>query len=129
MATAPASFLDPALLARISDLALLARTVVDGFMHGLHRSAKKGLSLDFAEHRHRCDITDLADFLEDQNGVKYGQPGTAVFFGNRHAEHADFAEAFHVLRRPCAVEVFDCSRCELLLADAPDSIDKGALFV
>ena len=44
------TFLDPVLLARISDLPLLARTVVDGFMHGLHRSAKKGLSLDFAEH-------------------------------------------------------------------------------
>ena len=49
--TAPAAFLDPALLARISDLALLARTVVEGFMHGLHRSSRRGLSLDFAEHR------------------------------------------------------------------------------
>jgi hypothetical protein len=48
---APASFLEPALLARISDLALLARTVVDGFMHGQHRSLRKGSSLDFAEHR------------------------------------------------------------------------------
>ncbi|MCC6244273.1 MAG: DUF58 domain-containing protein [Gemmatimonadaceae bacterium] len=51
MATAPASFLEPALLARITDLALLARTVVDGFMHGQHRSLRKGSSLDFAEHR------------------------------------------------------------------------------
>jgi len=51
MATAPASFLEPGLLARISDLALLARTVVDGFMHGQHRSLRKGASLDFAEHR------------------------------------------------------------------------------
>ncbi|HYW32727.1 MAG TPA: DUF58 domain-containing protein [Gemmatimonas sp.] len=51
MALAPAGFLDPALLARISDLALLARTVVDGFMHGQHRSLRKGSSLDFAEHR------------------------------------------------------------------------------
>jgi uncharacterized protein (DUF58 family) len=48
---APAAFLDPALLARLSDLALLARTVVDGFMHGQHRSLRKGSSLDFAEHR------------------------------------------------------------------------------
>lgn len=39
------------MLARISDLALLARTVVDGFMHGQHRSLRKGSSLDFAEHR------------------------------------------------------------------------------
>jgi len=49
--TAPAAMLDPALLARIGDLPLLARTVVDGFMHGLHRSRRVGLSLDFAEHR------------------------------------------------------------------------------
>jgi uncharacterized protein (DUF58 family) len=48
---APAAFLDPALLATIADLALLARTVVDGFMHGQHRSLRKGSSLDFAEHR------------------------------------------------------------------------------
>lgn len=51
MPAAPAAFLDPALLATISDLALLARTVVDGFMHGQHRSMRKGSSLDFAEHR------------------------------------------------------------------------------
>jgi len=49
--TAPASFLDPVLLARISDLALLARTVVDGFMHGQHRSMRTGSSTDFAQHR------------------------------------------------------------------------------
>ena len=48
---APAAFLDPALLAGISDLSLLARTVVDGFLHGLHRSVRTGTSLDFAEHR------------------------------------------------------------------------------
>lgn len=48
---APATFLDPALLGRIGDLALLARTVVDGFMHGMHRSPRKGFSIDFAQHR------------------------------------------------------------------------------
>jgi uncharacterized protein (DUF58 family) len=48
---APAALLDPALLARIADLALLARTVVDGFMHGQHRSLRRGSSVDFAQHR------------------------------------------------------------------------------
>jgi uncharacterized protein (DUF58 family) len=48
---APETLLDPALLARIADLPLVARTVVDGFLHGIHRSARKGLSLDFAQHR------------------------------------------------------------------------------
>ncbi len=46
-----AQFLDPVVLSRIDNLELLARTVVDGFLHGLHRSPHLGLSLDFAEHR------------------------------------------------------------------------------
>ncbi len=49
--TAGAQFLDPAVLARIDNLELLARTVVDGFLTGLHRSPYLGFSLDFAEHR------------------------------------------------------------------------------
>lgn len=44
-------FLDPAVLARIDNLQLLAKIVVDGFLHGLHRSPYLGFSLDFAEHR------------------------------------------------------------------------------
>lgn len=46
-----ARYLDPAVLARIDNLDLLARTVVDGFLHGLHRSPYLGLSMEFAEHR------------------------------------------------------------------------------
>ena len=49
--TATPGFLDPATLARIDNLELLARTVVDGFITGLHRSPYLGLSMDFAEHR------------------------------------------------------------------------------
>jgi uncharacterized protein (DUF58 family) len=44
-------FLDPSVLARIGNLELLARTVVDGFINGLHHSPYFGLSVDFAEHR------------------------------------------------------------------------------
>jgi len=46
-----ARFLDPGVLARIGNLELLARTVVDGFLTGLHRSPYLGFSTDFAEHR------------------------------------------------------------------------------
>ena len=46
-----ARFLDPATLARIGNLELLARTVVGGFLSGLHRSPYLGFSSDFAEHR------------------------------------------------------------------------------
>jgi uncharacterized protein (DUF58 family) len=44
-------FIDPATLARIGNLELLARSVVDGFINGLHRAPYLGMSLDFAEHR------------------------------------------------------------------------------
>ena len=49
--TPGARFLDPLVLARIDNLDLLARTVVDGFLHGLHKSPYMGLSMEFAEHR------------------------------------------------------------------------------
>ena len=45
------SFLDPAVLARIGNLELLARTVVEGFINGLHKSPHLGASTDFAQHR------------------------------------------------------------------------------
>ena len=44
-------FLDPAVLASISALDLLAKTVVDGFVAGLHRSPDFGFSQEFAEYR------------------------------------------------------------------------------
>jgi len=46
-----ARFVDPTILARIGKLDLLARTVVDGFINGLHRAPYFGASIDFAEHR------------------------------------------------------------------------------
>jgi len=49
--SAGARFLDPAALARIDSLELLARSVVEGFVNGLHRSPYLGHSIDFAEHR------------------------------------------------------------------------------
>ena len=44
-------FVDPKVLARIDNLELIARTVVEGFISGLHRSPLLGFSIDFAEHR------------------------------------------------------------------------------
>jgi uncharacterized protein (DUF58 family) len=46
-----ARFVDPKVLARIKDLELLAKSVVDGFINGLHRAPYFGASVDFAEHR------------------------------------------------------------------------------
>jgi len=44
-------FLDPSVLAGISGLELVAQTVVDGFISGLHRSPDFGFSQEFAEYR------------------------------------------------------------------------------
>jgi uncharacterized protein (DUF58 family) len=42
---------DPTELARYGGLTLVARTVVEGFLSGIHRSPFKGFSVEFAEHR------------------------------------------------------------------------------
>ena len=44
-------FLAPADLAKISNLQILARLVVEGFTTGLHRSPHKGFSVEFKQHR------------------------------------------------------------------------------
>lgn len=49
--TAPTRLIDPVVLARIGDLELVARMVVEGVINGLHRSPNLGSSMDFAEHR------------------------------------------------------------------------------
>ena len=46
-----ARFVDPTVLARIGNLEMVARSVVDGFINGIHRSPFFGASVDFAEHR------------------------------------------------------------------------------
>ncbi len=52
-------FLDPAVLAQISSLELIAKTVVDGFVSGLHRSPDFGFSQEFAEYRAYTPGDDL----------------------------------------------------------------------
>jgi len=43
--------LDPAVLDRLSNLSVVARKVVEGFMAGHHRSPHRGSSVEFAQHR------------------------------------------------------------------------------
>lgn len=54
-----AHLLDPTVLGRIGNLELLARTVVEGFINGLHRSPNLGSSTDFAEHRQYMPGDDI----------------------------------------------------------------------
>jgi uncharacterized protein (DUF58 family) len=65
MPSAPADrrdlrFLDPAVIARLGSMELKARTVVEGFISGLHRSPYKGFSVEFAEYRQYLPGDDLS---------------------------------------------------------------------
>lgn len=46
-----ADLMDPQTLAALGHLEVVSRWVVDGLLAGLHRSPKKGFSVEFAEHR------------------------------------------------------------------------------
>lgn len=52
-------FLEPSILASVSSLDLVAKTVVDGFVSGLHRSPDFGFSQEFAEYRAYTPGDDL----------------------------------------------------------------------
>src|SRR5271168_5307716 len=52
-------FLTPSILAGIDGLELVAKTVVDGFVAGLHRSPDFGFSQEFAEYRSYSPGDDL----------------------------------------------------------------------
>jgi len=43
--------LDPADVARLGGLELVSEGIVEGFLSGLHRSPRRGFSVEFAEHR------------------------------------------------------------------------------
>ena len=57
---AQARYLDPAIVARLGTIDLKARTIVEGFLTGLHRSPYKGFSVEFAEYRQYLPGDDLA---------------------------------------------------------------------
>src|SRR5260370_20015893 len=52
-------FLNPTVLSSISSLELVAKTVVEGFISGLHRSPDFGFSQEFAEYRAYTPGDDL----------------------------------------------------------------------
>jgi uncharacterized protein (DUF58 family) len=54
-----ADLLDPAVVASLGRLEIVARWIVDGFMSGLHRSPRKGFSVEFAEYRPYLPGDDL----------------------------------------------------------------------
>ena len=60
MAAPRSAYLDPTTLARLGSLELKAKTIVEGFLSGLHRSPFKGFSVEFAEYRQYMPGDDLA---------------------------------------------------------------------
>jgi uncharacterized protein (DUF58 family) len=54
-----ADLIDPASVASLGRLEIVAKWVVDGFLQGLHRSPRKGFSVEFAEFRQYQPGDDL----------------------------------------------------------------------
>jgi uncharacterized protein (DUF58 family) len=52
-------YLIPSVIARLSNMELKAKQVVEGFMAGLHKSPYHGFSVEFAEHRQYMPGDDL----------------------------------------------------------------------
>ena len=55
----PTNWTDPAFFGRLDNLELRARGIVEGFLHGLHRSPFVGYSVEFASHREYSQGDDL----------------------------------------------------------------------
>jgi uncharacterized protein (DUF58 family) len=55
----PRELIDPAFFSRLESIELRARSVVEGSMHGLHRSPYLGMSVEFASHREYVPGDDL----------------------------------------------------------------------
>ncbi len=55
----PRSLIDPVFFSRLESIELRARSIVEGSMHGLHRSPYLGMSVEFASHREYTPGDDL----------------------------------------------------------------------
>ena len=127
-------FLDPVVLAGISGLDLIAKTVVDGFVAGLHRSPDFGFSQEFAEYRaytpgddlrhvdwnlfartERCYLkryrgetnSQLTILLDASNSMNYGSHAVSKMDYARYTAASLFYLAIHNQRDPAGLIVFD----------------------
>jgi uncharacterized protein (DUF58 family) len=127
-------FLDPAVLAGISGLDLIAKTVVDGFVAGLHRSPDFGFSQEFAEYRAYAPGDDLRHvdwnvfarteraylkryrgetnsqltiLLDASNSMNYSSHAVSKMDYARYTAASLFYLAIHNQRDPAGLIVFD----------------------
>jgi uncharacterized protein (DUF58 family) len=127
-------FLDPQVLHGISSLDLVAKTVVDGFVAGLHRSPDFGFSLEFAEYRayapgddlrhvdwnlfartERCYLkryrgetnSQLTVLLDASNSMKYTSRAVTKMDYARYMAASLFYLSIHNQHDPAGLIVFD----------------------
>ncbi|MFZ2956493.1 MAG: DUF58 domain-containing protein [Candidatus Ozemobacteraceae bacterium] len=78
-------YLDPKLLASFSSLEVKARTVVEGFVSGLHKSPFKGFNVEFAEYRQYTP----GDPIKDIDWKLYGR--TDKYYIKEHEEETNLS--------------------------------------
>jgi len=127
-------FLDPAVLHGISSLDLVAKTVVDGFVAGLHRSPDFGFSMEFAEYRayspgddlrhvdwnlfartERCYLkryrgetnSQMTLLLDASNSMKFTSHNVTKMDYARYMAASLFYLSLHNQRDPAGLIVFD----------------------
>jgi uncharacterized protein (DUF58 family) len=127
-------FLDPKVLHGISSLDLIAKTVVDGFVTGLHKSPDFGFSQEFAEYRaytpgddlrhvdwnlfartERCYLkryrgetnSQLTLLLDASNSMKFASGTVNKMDYARYVAASLFYLAIHNQRDPAGLIVFD----------------------
>lgn len=77
--------LDPSVIARIHGLELRARSVVEGFLAGQHRSAQRGFAVEFAQHREYSPGDDLRHL----DWKVYGR--TERYYLKQYEQETDFS--------------------------------------
>lgn len=78
-----APYIDPLAIARLRNMEVKARTIVEGFMAGLHRSPFHGFSVEFAEHR----AYNLGESLRNVDWKVYGK--TDRLYSKRYEEETN----------------------------------------
>jgi uncharacterized protein (DUF58 family) len=105
-----ADLLDPEVLSRLGNLSFRARSVVEGFIAGMHQSPYHGFSVEFSEHRPyapgdetrildwkvygRTDRLVVKQFQEETNLKAYlvVDASASMSFGSRRLSKLDYAK-------------------------------------
>lgn len=110
--TAAARLIPPATLARLGNLTLLARTVVEGTLTGLHRSPRFGFSQEFAEYRAYVPGDDLR-FVDWNVFARTDKTYVKRFFGDTNTRLMvllDASASMGIEASPGAVRKIDYAR-------------------